>query len=153
MGLDGGADLPAGLAVAWGVRGRPPRGPKPGLSLERIVSACLQPDAERRYQKTEELAADLDGLDEDGHPATTAGHSRTMTAATLALPSKGWLSGRADSLEFTLAGSGDLLRATTNERSPSPRRRWSESSYAVARTCLRRSLSSDTAWDVALNGS
>lgn len=30
-------ELPSGLALAWGVTDRPRRGPKPGLTLERIV--------------------------------------------------------------------------------------------------------------------
>src|SRR5215471_4835178 len=42
MGGEYGADLPASLAAAWGVHHRPPRGPKPGLSLERIVSAAVR---------------------------------------------------------------------------------------------------------------
>lgn len=33
--------LPPSLAAAWGVRERPSRGPKPGLSLERIVEAAV----------------------------------------------------------------------------------------------------------------
>jgi AcrR family transcriptional regulator len=36
------ADLPDTVAVAWGVRGRPHKGPKPGLSLERIVAAAIK---------------------------------------------------------------------------------------------------------------
>jgi len=43
------ADLPDTVAVAWGVRGRPHKGPKPGLSLERIVAAAIK-------------VADADGL-------------------------------------------------------------------------------------------
>jgi len=35
-------DLPASVAAAWGVRDRPHKGPKPGLSLERIVAAAVQ---------------------------------------------------------------------------------------------------------------
>jgi AcrR family transcriptional regulator len=33
--------LPAGLAAAWGLRERPSKGPKPGLSLDRIVQAAI----------------------------------------------------------------------------------------------------------------
>jgi AcrR family transcriptional regulator len=43
--------LPASLAAAWGVRERPSRGPKPGLSLERIVDAGV------RVASTEGLGA------------------------------------------------------------------------------------------------
>ena len=34
-------DLPAGTAAAWGLRERPAKGPKPALSLERIVAAAV----------------------------------------------------------------------------------------------------------------
>jgi AcrR family transcriptional regulator len=34
--------LPASLAAAWGIRERPSKGPKPGLSLERIVTAGVK---------------------------------------------------------------------------------------------------------------
>ena len=35
--------------------------------LERIVTRCIQPDPAARYARTEDLAADLDRLDEHGH--------------------------------------------------------------------------------------
>ncbi len=35
-------ELPANLAAAWGLRTRPGKGPKPGLTLERIVAAGVQ---------------------------------------------------------------------------------------------------------------
>jgi AcrR family transcriptional regulator len=41
--------LPASIEMAWGLRERPTRGPKPGLSLERVVDAAL-------------AAADSDGV-------------------------------------------------------------------------------------------
>lgn len=44
-----GAGLPASIEAAWGLRGRPAKGPKPGLSLERIVAAAVR-------------VADTDGL-------------------------------------------------------------------------------------------
>jgi AcrR family transcriptional regulator len=34
--------LPAGIELAWGLRDRPHRGPRPGLSLERIVAAGIK---------------------------------------------------------------------------------------------------------------
>ncbi|NBE51506.1 TetR/AcrR family transcriptional regulator [Streptomyces boluensis] len=34
--------LPASLATAWGLRERPLKGPKPGLTLERIVDAAVR---------------------------------------------------------------------------------------------------------------
>jgi AcrR family transcriptional regulator len=49
----GGVDesvLPDGIAAAWGVRERPHKGPKPALTLERIVAAAVR-------------VADADGLD------------------------------------------------------------------------------------------
>jgi AcrR family transcriptional regulator len=39
---DSGAGLPAGVAAAWGLRERPGKGPKRGLSLERIVEAGVK---------------------------------------------------------------------------------------------------------------
>jgi AcrR family transcriptional regulator len=42
MESDSGTDLPASLATVWGLRERPVKGPKPGLSLERIVEAALR---------------------------------------------------------------------------------------------------------------
>jgi hypothetical protein len=35
-------DLPASIEAAWGRRERPHRGPKPGLSLSRIVEAGVR---------------------------------------------------------------------------------------------------------------
>jgi len=39
---DGGTGLPASLEAAWGLRARPSKGPKRGLSLERIVEAAVK---------------------------------------------------------------------------------------------------------------
>jgi AcrR family transcriptional regulator len=39
---DGGTGLPASFEQAWGVRQRPTKGPKRGLSLERIVDAAVK---------------------------------------------------------------------------------------------------------------
>ena len=39
---DRGTGLPDTIAAAWGVRARPGKGPKPGLSLERIVAAAIR---------------------------------------------------------------------------------------------------------------
>ena len=38
----GGAGLPASIEAAWGVRTRPSKGPRPTLSLERIVAAAVR---------------------------------------------------------------------------------------------------------------
>ncbi|MDX3064063.1 MULTISPECIES: TetR/AcrR family transcriptional regulator [Streptomyces] len=40
-GASGGADLPASIEAAWGLRDRPVKGPKPGLTLDRIVAAAV----------------------------------------------------------------------------------------------------------------
>ncbi|MFI6894539.1 TetR/AcrR family transcriptional regulator [Streptomyces sp. NPDC050256] len=37
----GGTGLPASIEAAWGLRARPVKGPKPGLSLGRIVDAAV----------------------------------------------------------------------------------------------------------------
>ncbi len=39
--MDEELDLPPSLAAAWGVRGRPQKGPRPALSLDRIVDAAV----------------------------------------------------------------------------------------------------------------
>jgi AcrR family transcriptional regulator len=39
---DGGTGLPASLEAAWGLRARPSKGPKRGLSLEQIVEAAVK---------------------------------------------------------------------------------------------------------------
>nr|MDT0667378.1 TetR/AcrR family transcriptional regulator [Micromonospora sp. DSM 115978] len=36
------AALPPGVALAWGRRERPRRGPKPTLSLDRVVEAAVE---------------------------------------------------------------------------------------------------------------
>ncbi|MFG2588183.1 TetR/AcrR family transcriptional regulator C-terminal domain-containing protein [Streptomyces sp. NPDC048438] len=38
----GGTGLPASIEAAWGLRDRPVKGPKPGLSLDRIVAAAVE---------------------------------------------------------------------------------------------------------------
>jgi AcrR family transcriptional regulator len=42
MNEDTGTGLPASIEAAWGIRERPHKGPKPALSLERIVQAAVQ---------------------------------------------------------------------------------------------------------------
>src|SRR5258708_20413921 len=42
MDDQGSTGLPASLEQAWGLRGRPHRGPRPGLTLERIVAAAVR---------------------------------------------------------------------------------------------------------------
>jgi AcrR family transcriptional regulator len=40
-GASGDTGLPASIEAAWGLRERPAKGPKPGLTLERIVAAAV----------------------------------------------------------------------------------------------------------------
>ncbi|MFD3567715.1 TetR/AcrR family transcriptional regulator C-terminal domain-containing protein [Streptomyces sp. NPDC058667] len=40
-GGDGGTFLPPSIEAAWGLRERPSKGPKPGLTLDRIVDAAV----------------------------------------------------------------------------------------------------------------
>ena len=42
MEQDDGTGLPASIEAAWGLRQRPTKGPKRGLSLERIVEAAMK---------------------------------------------------------------------------------------------------------------
>ena len=42
MGDEGRPPLPPGIEVSWGLRERPNRGPKPALSVERIVQAAIK---------------------------------------------------------------------------------------------------------------
>ncbi|MFF2138381.1 TetR/AcrR family transcriptional regulator [Streptomyces sp. NPDC058193] len=42
----GGTGLPASIEAAWGLRDRPVKGPKPGLTLDRIVDAAVSVAAE-----------------------------------------------------------------------------------------------------------
>jgi AcrR family transcriptional regulator len=41
MGDDTETGLPASIEAAWGIRARPSKGPKPGLTLDRIVEAAV----------------------------------------------------------------------------------------------------------------
>lgn len=42
MNEDNGVDLPTSIAAAWGLRERRTKGPKPGLSVERIVATAIK---------------------------------------------------------------------------------------------------------------
>ena len=59
--------------------------------LERIVSKCVQPDADQRYATTAELVADLERLDDSGHvvvvQAPRVGTRSLIAAAALVLVS------------------------------------------------------------------
>ncbi|MFE0336349.1 TetR/AcrR family transcriptional regulator, partial [Streptomyces sp. NPDC058955] len=50
-GEDGGTFLPPSVEAAWGLRERPTKGPKPGLSQDRVVAAAVE------LASTEGLAA------------------------------------------------------------------------------------------------
>jgi AcrR family transcriptional regulator len=56
-----GTGLPASIEAAWGVRERPPKGPRPALSLERIVDAAAGVAASDGLQAVSmsRVAADL----------------------------------------------------------------------------------------------
>lgn len=60
--------LPRSIAAAWGLGERPGRGPKPGLSLERIVDAAIR-------------VADRDGLD----AVSMSRVAKELGASTMAL--------------------------------------------------------------------
>jgi AcrR family transcriptional regulator len=57
----GGTGLPASIEAAWGVRERPNKGPRPALSLERIVAAAARVAAADGLQAVSmsRVAADL----------------------------------------------------------------------------------------------
>jgi AcrR family transcriptional regulator len=57
----GGTGLPASIEAAWGVRERPHKGPRPALSLERIVAAAARVAAADGLQAVSmsRVAADL----------------------------------------------------------------------------------------------
>jgi eukaryotic-like serine/threonine-protein kinase len=60
----------------------------PGIpeSVSRIISRCIQPDREARYQTTAELGAEIDRLDDDGKPLPIVRRlTRRMTAASVTL--------------------------------------------------------------------
>ena len=42
MAKDSGTGLPPGVETAWGLRERPGKGPRPGLSVDRIVRAAIE---------------------------------------------------------------------------------------------------------------
>ncbi|GLW07005.1 hypothetical protein Misp01_21350 [Microtetraspora sp. NBRC 13810] len=50
MDSENGGAFPASIEAVWGLRGRPPKGPRPGLTLEGIVAAAVR-------------TADAEGLD------------------------------------------------------------------------------------------
>jgi tetratricopeptide (TPR) repeat protein len=56
-------------------------------SLDAIVTKCVQPDPAARYQQMSDLLADLEHLDENGHPkiGTTVTGAISMPAATPAV--------------------------------------------------------------------
>jgi serine/threonine protein kinase/tetratricopeptide (TPR) repeat protein len=54
--------------------------------VDKIITRCIQPDAAARYQTTAELVADLERLDEDGHPLPIAKRlTRRMVVGALTL--------------------------------------------------------------------
>ena len=59
---EGETGLPASIEAAWGRRARPSKGPRPGLSLERIVDAAVQVAAHDGLEAVSmsRVAAELD---------------------------------------------------------------------------------------------
>lgn len=57
------------------------------IALERIISTCVQPEREARYQSAEDLGAALNSLDAAGNPLPTVWRltTRLLTAAALAV--------------------------------------------------------------------
>ncbi len=42
MADDDAAPVPAAIAAAWGLREQPVKGPRPGVSVEKIVEAAIR---------------------------------------------------------------------------------------------------------------
>ncbi len=82
---------------------------KPGVPgpLERIVTRCIQPDPVARYATTEELAADLERLDEHGNLKPVP---KRLTKATVALGALAILA--------ALAGTWQLARSRVPAEPP-----------------------------------
>src|SRR4029453_11068455 len=61
MESQGATGLPASIEATWGVRTRPSKGPRPALSLERIVAAAARVAAADGLQgvSMSRVAADL----------------------------------------------------------------------------------------------
>jgi tetratricopeptide (TPR) repeat protein len=75
-------------------------------ALERVITTCVQPDREARYQSAEQLVAALDGLDARGNllPAVWRLTTRLLAAAAvavLALLGGVWWASRPQAVEVT----------------------------------------------------
>jgi serine/threonine protein kinase/tetratricopeptide (TPR) repeat protein len=93
-------------------------------SLDAIVTKCVQPDPAARYQQMAELLADLEHLDENGHPkiGTTVTASITMPAAAPPAVKKGLsplVLVAAGALVIVGAGGAWLFRDSLFSSSPS----------------------------------
>ena len=75
--------------------------------LERIVTRCIQPDPAARYATTEELAADLDRLDDHGNPKPVP---KRFTKTSIALA--------ATAILAALAGTWQLARSLVPAEPP-----------------------------------
>ena len=74
--------------------------------LERVITTCVQPDREARYQSAEELVAALDGLDQHGNllPAMWRFSTRLLAAAAVTvfvLLGGVWWASRPEAVEVT----------------------------------------------------
>ncbi len=77
--------------------------------LERIVARCIQPDPNVRYATTEELAADLDRLDDHGHLRP---EPRRFSKAFVAIA--------ATAILAAIAGTWQLARSRVPAKEPAP---------------------------------
>jgi tetratricopeptide (TPR) repeat protein len=75
-------------------------------ALERVISTCVQPDSNARYQSAEQLLAALDALDKNGNPLPSTWHFTTRllaaaAAAVLALLGGVWWAARPEAVPVT----------------------------------------------------
>src|SRR5580658_7206567 len=123
-GLPGGAGLPGGVAAAWGVRERSHKGPRPALSLSRIVAAAVR-------------VADTEGLD-----AVSMGRvAAELGAAPMSLYRH--VSAKEELLRLMVdAAWGD----SPGPLAPGATRGWCASRSAGCPSCRARSPGSRTRW-------
>jgi tetratricopeptide (TPR) repeat protein len=92
-------------------------------SLDAIVTKCEQPDPAARYQQMSELLADLEHLDENGHPklgtTVTAAIPMPVTAPVAAKKSPALLVGIAAGVVLVAAAGAWVFRDSLFSSSPS----------------------------------
>ncbi|HET9703291.1 MAG TPA: protein kinase [Vicinamibacterales bacterium] len=103
--------LTGGLAPLDALMARIDRAPPPirtlrpdvPPALERVITTCVQPDQEARYQSAEQLLAALDALDRNGNPLPSTWHFTTRllaaaAAAVLAMLGGVWWAARPEAV-------------------------------------------------------